>query len=425
MLIAAALTNFMAVLSCEGSGISEHESAYITTSLRNAATSASNGEYKVMDSETIAEVIGPERQKCFMGKCTFAIAKELQAQYGVSCSINKVGNDILTSIEVYSSRGDYIVGYQPKAKDVVNIAKDISDNFTSIIYSKLVEYNKPKFKHPEYTNEEIEKAARWLDTQKAAVEADIERADIEKASNDRTAKWAEYDKAVAKRIAAENDFKKANAERIAAEKALKNWINAEKAAAKNVDTGAESEKLAKLAASEADAKWAAAKRMAAEKAAAKWAAAEKAAAEKAGIRPAAEPVHIEKIAGKDSIDERAAVAQHALDTQRETAEHLALMNRLHHPVLLDARDERTPAEKMAREDADKIYWGWCGNSIESFIKSWGQRPNYVGVGSSFYQYDGSDYNVELNMDLRGNISGIYLRSKPNNKVFNVKACSYS
>lgn len=449
-MLLAALVSQIVVLNCEGVGVSEQEASYTTTSLTSAVATGVKGQYKVMDSDTIANMMGPEGQKCFAGLCPAAIAKKLQASYAVKCVTNKADDKILTSIEVYSSAGDYVLGYQPSANDAMNIAKEISDKFPNLISTKLIDHNKPKIKRPEYTSEEIEKAARWLDTQKAAVEADTERVAIERASNDRTAKWAEYDKAVAKRISAEADFKKATAERIAAEKALENWNNAEKGAAKRVDAEAESEKLAKLAASEADAKWAAAKRVAAEKAAAKWAAAEKAAAEKAGMQPPAKPIAIQKIGGKEDTDEPIGVTTIGDLYRQVAAENTKLAIQADAAFAeLDAAIERVAAEADAAERAAELakaekvkaaekkamaeqiaaaynqvadhitkYSAWCGKEEQYLRRAWDSKYSYSwdSTDSSFF------YNVHVKSDAYGRIYHVALVAKDSS--FSKEACRF-
>lgn len=429
MLIAAALTNFMAVLSCEGSGISEHESAYITTSLRNAATSASNGEYKVMDSETIAEVIGPERQKCFMGKCTFAIARELQAQYGVSCSIAKVGKDILTSIEVYSSSGDYIIGYQPPTGDIISLAKEITGKFPTILSAKIKQYvSKPEAK-PEVKSEAIAEKKpvsnpltyycgrtfknyildkKIIPTRTYYSKTPFFEIEIRKQP------YGVFDNTfVSGRSALK--FKKDNGkEEIFYGSNVDMYTGYIKNGEYDVDLndtimGHTIRKIVSGTVTVCDIDSEEYRKAVAEKAAAERAAAERAAAEKAAAEKAAE---------------EAAAAQRVLAFQRALDERIAQREAAERAAQREAEERAAAAERLARKDADNIYGGWCGYTAESFIKSWGRRPDYVGVGSSFYRYDGSDYNVELNMDLRGNISGIYLRSKPNNKAFSIKACSY-
>ncbi|MDR2583149.1 MAG: PEGA domain-containing protein [Fibromonadaceae bacterium] len=114
------------------------ELTYLTNRLREIAVKMlPENKYFVMTSQSIVEMLGPERKEECKNKCLLDMGKAISADYIGQARLGRLGGNYAISMELYNVvRGNLIGSFTGNAKDVFGLVAVINEN-TPQMFGKM------------------------------------------------------------------------------------------------------------------------------------------------------------------------------------------------------------------------------------------------------------------------------------------------
>ena len=113
------------------------ELTYLTNSLREIAVKMlPENKYFVMTSQSIIEMLGPERKEECKNKCLLDMGKAVSADYIGQARLGRLGGNYSITMELYHIRGNLIGSFNGNAKDVFGLVAVIEKN-APIMFRKM------------------------------------------------------------------------------------------------------------------------------------------------------------------------------------------------------------------------------------------------------------------------------------------------
>ncbi|MDR2582042.1 MAG: hypothetical protein LBC75_01005 [Fibromonadaceae bacterium] len=115
------------------------ELTYLTNRLREIAVKMlPENKYFVMTSQSIVEMLGPERKEECKNKCMLDMGKAISADYIGQARLGRLGGNYAISMELYNVvRSNLIGSFTGNAKDVFGLVAVINENAPAMFRKML------------------------------------------------------------------------------------------------------------------------------------------------------------------------------------------------------------------------------------------------------------------------------------------------
>ena len=111
---------------------------YLTNSLREIAVKMlPENKYFVMTSQSIIEMLGPERKEECKNKCMLDMGKAISADYIGQARLGRLGGNLTITMELYHIRGNLIGSFNGNAKDEFGLVAVINEKAPAMFRKML------------------------------------------------------------------------------------------------------------------------------------------------------------------------------------------------------------------------------------------------------------------------------------------------
>ncbi|MDR2584544.1 MAG: PEGA domain-containing protein [Fibromonadaceae bacterium] len=111
---------------------------YLTNSLREIAVKMlPENKYFVMTSQSIIEMLGPERKEECKNKCMLDMGKAISADYIGQARLGRLGGNLTITMELYHTRGNLIGSFNGNAKDEFGLVAVINEKAPAMFRKML------------------------------------------------------------------------------------------------------------------------------------------------------------------------------------------------------------------------------------------------------------------------------------------------